>query len=427
VRPVLLTALAACLFVTGCASPMVGMAERGDSAALSKELRARLSAHDLSEGDVTDVAHAVASRELRTAKGDAQRARVHDVHACVEPLSSPLGDVVKTRGPGAPYALVSLYEAGELSRGTARDYLADADPLFRQIGVRTLDGEDDRARRRAAFLDAHPMVRRAALRAAIDAQDAGDESALLEAARLDPDAFVRSFAVRALALLEKPSPALANGLADLWEDADDALREDIALAWSLSPIYEQGGRDALRSLLGRGHGPGAISGATAILGGPRAKSDVELADMSVAVLARHIATGGRRDRVLALAVSPLDRPVLLAAVEKAADDADPDVAVQGLRRLLSLDKTRARAQTRLEGYAARKDKTGRDARTALAAAGDLRIQKWVEEDLAATDPSAKVAAARALVLLGRMPRASLLLTDPDPHVRTATSCVFLRK
>ncbi len=65
------------------------------------------------------------------------------------------------------------------------------------------------------------------------------------------------------------------------------------------------------------------------------------------------------------------------------------------------------------------------ARQALAGAGELRVQAWVEEDLAAASAARKLAAASALAALGRAARAAPLLTDPDPSVRTRAACTIL--
>ena len=40
-----------------------------------------------------------------------------------------------------------------------------------------------------------------------------------------------------------------------------AIKEDVAVAWALSPVFESGGREALRVEIASGKGPGAIAAA----------------------------------------------------------------------------------------------------------------------------------------------------------------------
>src|SRR5690349_23511918 len=54
---------------------------------------------------------------------------------------------------------------------------------------------------------------------------------------------------------------LAVRLRDLWTAGDDAVKEDVAVAWGLSPVFESGGREALRVAIADGKGPGAITAA----------------------------------------------------------------------------------------------------------------------------------------------------------------------
>jgi hypothetical protein len=415
----------------GCASPLADLAARGEHQALRRELDAQLANQSLSNGAVTDVAIATAKRELTTAKGDAQKERVLEVLACTDKLSGPLGKIAETRGAGAPYALASLYEFGELSRGDAREFLGDTDGLFRQVGARTLTESGDRERRRQAFLDGHPMVRRAALKAAIEAGDHGDQEYLLERARLDPDPMVRVFAVRALGLMERatlPSgDTVALALADVFQAAaaDDGLRAEIAAIWLLSPHFESGGRVEVRNLLARGRGRAAID--AALLAQKERPQDAELQGLAAAALVAHIANAETRDRLRAIYLAPLGVRSLKDAVTTATKDSDGDVAVQAWGRLLEAADQQSEARAALLRYAARQDGAGLRARVRLADAGDHRVQKWIEDDLARGDRTAKFAAVRSLMALGRRPRAAIVLTDPEVTVRTTASCLLLRK
>jgi hypothetical protein len=61
----------------------------------------------------------------------------------------------------------------------------------------------------------------------------------------------------------------------------------------------------------------------------------------------------------------------------------------------------------------------------LAAAGDTRIQAWIEQDLSSQDPHTRLLAANALVSLGRPARSAPLLADKDVSVRMRAACMVL--
>ena len=61
----------------------------------------------------------------------------------------------------------------------------------------------------------------------------------------------------------------------------------------------------------------------------------------------------------------------------------------------------------------------------IKAAGELRVQAWIEQDLESPLPLRKSSAASALAALGRPARAAPLLTDPDPSVRTRAACTIV--
>jgi hypothetical protein len=246
---------------------------------------------------------------------------------------------------------------------------------------------------------------------------------LLEAARLDPEPIVRTEALRAAEKIEGKGAALVARLRDLWEVGDDALKEDIAVAWSLPAIYAAGGHDALAVLVASQRGPGAIAGAGAVMRSKHA--DKELTASAAALLGRTIEEGTRRDRLHAIAISPVDLP----AIRKAADKDEPDahVRVAALARLCEVPGDKSQAVEALRAYAAKKDdeKLASAARLALAHAHDLRVQAWIEADLSAKDPYTRLSAADALAALGRSARGAPLLADGDASVRTRAACTLM--
>jgi HEAT repeat protein len=324
---------------------------------------------------------------------------------------------------GALAALARL-DAGAISAGDVRGLLVDPDAAWRAVGTRSLVREDDRPARQHALLDASPAVRRQAVRACRDAGDPEDLDALVEVARVDPEPIVQTEAVRAIATLPAvPQADVATKLRDVWTGGDEGLREDIARAWAASAIWAAGGRDALRVVLASGQGAPVVEGAAAVL--RRKDADVEMVSLAVGVMARAIESAPRRTRLQAIAEAPLevDRGSLRAVVQKVAADDDLDVQVSALARLA--EARDAGAVAKLEALAQPGTPVAARARFALAEAGDRRIQSWLEQDLAAEAPEARLAAGTALAALGVAARAAPLLADSDVSVRLRTACTLV--
>lgn len=437
------TVLFLVLGVVGCGNPAYRAAERGDSARLRSEIAGKHEQGKVSNGEAACLARAVATREVVSAKDDAAAtSRIRESRACAAELDDALEERMKTHdGAGAEAALARL-EDGRLSDGSARDFLADADDRWRAVGTRTLHRDDDRQRRQQAILDPSPRVRRSAIRAAGQAKDVADLDVLFETARVDPELLLRNEALRAMSQILRADAAKAragehvNRLRDLWTSGDDAVREDIAVAWALSPVFENGGREALRVVIAGGRGPGAIAAAGVVL--RTAPKDTELTSSATALLARTITDGSRRDRLHALALA---RPIgaELEAIRKVAKEEDLDVKVPALARLLDSKPDHDVALKELEAIAGQgvitrngppsdeghvREAAAR-ARLALAQAGDLRIQAWIEQDLASSEPNRRLGAASALAALGRPARAVMLLADADASVRTRAACTML--
>jgi hypothetical protein len=426
--------------LVACGNPALRAARDGDLARLRSEIAAKHQQGRLSNADAADLARAVASREIAVARDDAQAtARVQETRACSTDLDDALDDrMQKHDGAGAEAAMERL-EGGGISRGRARAFLDDPDDRWRAVGVRTLVRDDDSKRRREGIVDPSPRVRRAALRASAEGKEPEDLDVLYETARLDPELLLRNEAVRAMSAVVRGdrgrgrAAELVTRLRDLWTGGDDAVREDVAVAWALAPVFESGGREALRVAIAQGQGPGAIAAAGVVT--RTQQKDGELVASSYALLARTIAEGSRRDRMHAIATARVEGAAL-GALRKAAQDDDAEVRVAALARLLDVKEDHDVSVRALEAIAAYGAKgTGRDdarrrelasrARFALANGGDLRVQAWIEEDLAEAAPERRLMAASALAALGRAARAAPLLADGDPSVRTRAACTLL--
>jgi len=448
--PVLALALTSLSVGLGaCANPAYRAAERGDRKTLESEIKAKHEKGKLSNGEAACLARAVATRELVTAKDEAEAtARIREARACALELDDALEELLKKHDAAGAEAAQSRVDDGKLSDSDARRYLSDSDDRWRAVGARTLHREEDAKKRREAILDPSPRVRRGAIRAAAHAKDPGDLDLLFETARLDPELLLRNEALRAASAILRAGPGdkeatraraaeHATRLRDLWTTGDDGVREDVAVAWALSPVFENGGREALRVQIAAGKGPGAIAAAGVVL--RTAAKDAELAASASALVARTITEGSRRDRLHAIAVSQLS-PAEHKALEAAAKDDDLDIRVPALARLLDSKAHREPAMKELEAVAGQglggeggksspQDERMREhaarARLALAYAGDLRIQAWIEKDLASKEAHRRLGAASALAALGRAGRAAPLLADPDASVRTRAACTML--
>jgi hypothetical protein len=411
--------------VSACASSPARIAARGgDFRSLLSYVAAEEKHGKLSNAEAADLASAVAEWEIAKGPKDERLARVRDVRACARELHGVLASRMETRDAAGAEAALALVEAGELSAGSARDFVKDADDAWRAVGTRGLVREDDDAARQRAYVDPAPAVRRAAMHAAVIAMDARDVDALAEAARVDPEPIVRTDAVRALAAIGGAS--VVSKLRDLWASADEPLREDIASAWASPGARSAGGRDELRVLFAQGYGPGAIEAAGDVLRGP--SRDAEIDGSAAALLVRVIGKGSRRDRLHAIAMAPTHPTgIILDALRTAARDDEVTSRVAALARLTEIPADRDASIKALEAIAGDADReaAGSRAKLALATAGDRRAQAWIEADLSAPDPTLRLSAATALSALGRSGRAAPLLADADASVRTRAACTLL--
>lgn len=246
--------------VLGCArSPAMRAAESGDRPALHDALEGRERAGDLSTAEAASLARVVADREVRGAPAGEALDRVRDVRSCARELDGALAARMAARDAAGAEAALARIDGRGLSLGAARELGVGPDGPMRRVRARGLVRPEDRPERLLALADADPAVRREAVRAARDAADAADLSALVEAARLDPEPLVRTDAVRAIAALPgTPGGEAASALRDLWTAGDQPLKGDVAVALAGAPVWGAGGREALRVIVASKEGPGAI-------------------------------------------------------------------------------------------------------------------------------------------------------------------------
>lgn len=429
---VLLTAAAAALASTGCASTAVRAAEQGKYLGLRASLAAELQRGELGLGEAVGFARAVARGEIERAKGEDGAQRVRDLRSCAHELDDVLDHRAGTRDAiGAVAALVRV-EAGLTSAdGFAR--WARTSPhgptaAWRPLGARALVSADDAALRRKLIADVDQEVRRGALRAALQADDPEDTEAVLEAARVDPYPAARAQAIRAAGVLGGGRVVLA--LKDLWPRADEAVRDALVDAWATYNAFNSGGRRELAWVVDTQHGRPVI-GAAAVLVRAGGEGAVEAAG----ALERAVHEGPTADRVRAIEAAPLRLPALRAAVAKAETDADEAVAVAALARRFeapselggpSDTKTREALAIRLLTAAGATGGGALVAKGALARAHEPRLLPILERDGLAKDQKTRAEAGTALAVLGDLRRAAVVAADPEPRVRVAVSCAILR-
>lgn len=413
------------ILLAGCASsPAMRAAESGDRATLGNAIAAREKRGDLSNDEAAELAHTVADRDLRArgATPDQTAALVRDARSCARELDSALAARMRGHDEAGALAALARIDGQGLDLDDARDFAADPDGAWRAVGARGLVRSEDREQRLRALVDPDPRVRRQAAVAARDDADPNDLNVLAEAVRVDPDPMVRTEAVRAIAVLEPlPEGEVADILRDLWPDADDGVREDIAIAWASPRVWDSGGSEALRVLAASGHGPGVIEGAAAVLRTANLGGDVVIA--AIAQMERAIQEGPRARRLQAIAEAPLGRPELRAALAAAADGDDLEVRVAALARLA--EAKQPAAIPKLEALASPGSPVAVRARFALAELGDRRVQAWIEQDLASQDPDDRLSAVTSLAALGVSARGAPVLADADPHVRVRAACTIL--
>ncbi len=410
-------------FLAACASsPAMTAASRGDRAALAGDMAARERRGDLSNAEAAALAKAVAAYEIRVASGADAADRIYDAWPCAHELDDSLAVRMATHDDAGATAALARIDGGGLDLDEARDYADDTSPRWRAVGVRALVRRKDRDARLRALVDPLPLVRRQAARASRGAQALEDLPLLAEVARVDPEPLVRNDAVRAMAVLPAaPEGRTAQLLRDLWAAGDAGLREDVALAWASPPVWNAGGREALRVLVSTAHGSAAVEAAAAVL--RRHEPGEEVTEDAAAQMVRAIEQGPRSTRLQALAAAPLGRADVRDAIRKAATEDDPEIVVSALARLAEGNDGQAIAK--LEPLAQPGSPVAVRARFALASAGDRRIQAWLEQGLAAKDADERLAAAIALGALGSPGRAAPLLADSEARVRVRAACSIL--
>jgi len=429
-RPTLgLIAVGACVVVTGCGvSPAVQAAQDRAYDRLAKELAREKQTGELDDGEVRDVAQALADAEIAAAKGVEGEATIARYSSCADQVEDALEDRADRGDDVAAAAGEVLLSSGLVDEDEYVDFIEDEDPrpAFRALGARGLVDDDQFELRRKLFLDLDERVRQNAIKAAMSSSSPDDLAALAEAARLDPYPSARGFAARALGRLG--GKRAVRALTDLWLHADGRLREAIVDAWVSPASFEAGGREALVRAAEEG-GEGALAAAILLARiAPINDAASAAKDVGVARLEHAIESGTRAERALAMLMSPTSKTVL-AALRKSKDDSDPGLAAIALARLAREGELIEQKTSRdaLLALAQKDDPEAARALGELAILGDQRAKALLEKQLKDENAFARAFAGRALVTLGHAVASAMLLADKEPSVRADVACAVLRK
>lgn len=390
----------------------------GDLKTLRAELQQAEKRGDLGDSEVRRVAHAVASREVRSVDVELAIPRIRQVHACASSLSAVLEERAEQADDAGAEAQLMLIDAGLDSRKELVDRYQRAESgAWRAVAARLTTGLGHAGLRQQLMGDGDERVRRAALTAALVARDKRDITPLLEAARVDPDALSRSRAARAAGNIGGQQVVL--GLRDLWERADETTRVTIVEAWAMPGALGSGGESQLVWVVETGEALPAVSAAGALI-----RTESQYASSGVALLERVVKGGPATERKLAIAWLPLGEPSTLERLKEAAKDADPEIQAAALGRLLHTGE-RADAEKQLFKLARGKTGAAFPARLALAAGGVSEVAPLLKQDLGDKQSSVRQQAALALARISQFSSAALAMGDESPTVRTRVACSLL--
>ncbi|MEZ4221251.1 MAG: hypothetical protein R3B13_09985 [Polyangiaceae bacterium] len=408
-----------CLVCACGGSSVVQTALTGDLSTLKREVKSAQDGGKLDDATVRDLAYAVASREIRSAKGAGAAVAFRSLRSCAGDLTRVLEDRADRGDDVAAEATLILYELGKRNgKRLVERYRESAAGSWRAVAARAAILPEHMLLRRELMRDPDERVRRASLQAALAAPLTDDTEALFEAARLDPDPMSRSIAIRALGAIGGTDRV--NRLDDLWAKADETTRVTLLEAWAMRASLDAGGRGKLLRIAETERGIPALSAAAALTRGRRPESDV-----GQAVLTRAVRDGTQAERRLAIRLVGLADADARKAVDKAAEDEDKDVQVMAWARLAGFSDSRASAVAKLGGLAKKDDEVAVQARAALSAAGDQSIAPSLTTMLGAKAAHERLIAAEGLVNLGRTGQAATALADDDPWVRMRVACVIL--
>lgn len=400
---------------------VVQTALSGDLKSLKQAIADSQARGELDEDRVSELAWAVAGREIRSARGPEAGPRIRGIRTCALPLLPVLQERAERSDEIGAEASLILLEMGRLQPERALDRYRDAQSgAWRAVAARGALTRQAAAARRRFIRDPDERVRRAALHAALLAQDPDDLEALLEAARRDPDPLSKSLATRAAGGIGSERAILS--LKDYFHRAEEEEQITIVEAWSMPQARKNGGERELTWVAETQRGSAAIAAASALL-----HSGPELRELGAQVIARYIEHGSQSEQRLAILLAELRHPDMSKAVRAATHSDDPEVRVMAWARLVGHGAYRQEAQNALRKLAQRDDDQAVQARAALATIGDASVTPALTEQLTSRRSGLRRSAAKSLVKLGAYSEAATALADDRPDIRAETACFVLSR
>jgi hypothetical protein len=413
-----------CLLATACASGgAVDAALHQDLASLSRSIEAERAQGKLSRARVAKIARAVVAREVYSGKGPASSRRIRSFASCASELDDVLAARAERKDDAGAEAMLLLVGRNAAERSSLVESYRDADSgPWRAVAARSATEAPSFALRRRFFSDPDERVRRAAFEAAAERPSELDTEPLLEAARLEPEPYNQALATRAAGALG--GERIVRALRDHWERADEPTRIAIVEAWSMPAAFKTGGKTELKRVAQSGTGLPELSAAASLLRLARAEAGAELTRLTRAAKDGSVDEDERR---LALRALPLDDAPAQKALAAASTDADSEVRVVALSRLLDVPSESTRARAALRKLVSEKGRSANLARDALAAGGDASVVPQLLAARGSTDAAERQAAGRGLLSLERYEELSTLLGDRDANVRSSVACSVLAK
>jgi HEAT repeat protein len=317
-------------------------------------------------------------------------------------------------------ALVVLARRGDSDAIAAlRGFLDEDDSEVLAAAVVALDGEGDEAALIALLENTSGGVRREAAAKLEQAAPSGNALvALAEAARVDPELPVRAAATRSLAAFGAPA---FDHVRERLSDPDAMVRT--AAVRSLVEIDRSRALSALGLLLEVEPSQAGIEAAR-ILAAPTEDEETVNAEgvvLARAFLRRALTTGDmtmRSQAAVALTSLPTDESLDADLLRAMRDDEDPRVRLAVASTLRRREETKAQADAALRALVQAGGMTGVQAAAILAAEEDANAIGFLRRSLRHDDAAIRRVAARALARDALRPdEARSALRDDDAMVR----------
>ena len=447
------------------------VAESGTLESFRTSLDERLAHGQVQLGEARDIAWRRARNEIEQAQGTADESGLAQIGDCAHLFGPALKRRAAQDDEIAAQATLLLIDAGFPPPMQFVGHLTSERDLWRAVAARSLtkatqlpvtqaappaaarlpkvaaDSQEGLSAqelrlaraaqwRRRLMLDPAAAVRRAALLAAADAADPADGKAVLEAARLDPDAEIRAIAIEAAAQIG--TLELVLGLEDLWTDAEQGDQVAIVAAWAAvmrsakdSKCSKQSNvpacvaRRRLRRVVEINEGTlGGVRAAWELIHDEPRPADAA-AGQAAGLLERAIDEAPTAARIEAINGVPLSWAHLLEAIVEASSSEDEQVAVAALARMVELGgKERDASIEALRGHA-KGTTVAEQAKLALVRAGDKKVIASLKADASAKSAETRREAASSLARIGAFGEALKLLADKDATVRAQSACAIL--